>query len=206
MKQGTPHRLLAWALDICLLVAAGRIVSKAFTPDAPRMLLLSGILIAFILPTLYHLFWAARTRFLSFGEHVFARVVVEGRKSWINPYGSPRVLLYGAAAYGVFLRFSIFPKQSVEIPVELLLLAIAAVSVVAMGRGHAWALMGIVAFRALQRTASMPSLSFDSLGNVLWFTLGVHGETILFAAFCAAVAHGYSAARGRALAAQQVAA
>ena len=45
----------------------------------------------------------------------------------------------------------------------------------------------------------MPPLSFDSIDNIAWFAI-VHGETLFFALVAAAVAHNYSAARGRVMA------
>ena len=210
MKQSAPHPVLAWGLDMWLMLSLVRLGVDAIGPDAARPVRMwwsiFGILLVFVLPIAYHAWWSWSARFSSFGELVFSRIRVEDRKSWLNPYGTSRVLLFGCAAYGVFMQWSVFPRHriagSFELPVELLLLGIAAGSMIVLGRGHAWALAGIVGYRALERTAHMPPLSFDSMENVAWFTLGIHGETIFFALVCAAVAHGYSAARGRAVAMQ----
>lgn len=197
--------MLAWGLDVWLISSLVRIAADAVGSEVIRpvqvLWSVSGVLLVLVLPTAYHAWWSASVRFSTFGEHVFSRALVEDRKIWLNPYGTSRVLLFGCAAYGLFMQWSVFPRHRIaggfEVPMELMLLGIAAGSMILLGRGHAWALLGIVGSRALERTAHMPPLSFDSLENILWFTLGIHGETIFFALVCAAVAHNYSAARGR---------
>ena len=200
MNHSAPHPVLAWCLDVWLLASLFRTTANAVDSD---LWSISGVLLVLVVPTAYHATWSASARFLSLGERVFGRALVEDRKVWLNPYGTSRALLFGCAAYGLFVQFSVSRPGfagSVDFPVELLLLGIAAGSLIVLGRGHAWALLGIVGYRAFERTAHMPPLSFDSIENITWFTLGIHGETLFFALVAAAVAHNYSAARGRVMA------
>ena len=145
MNHSAPHPVLAWCLDVWLLASIVRAAANVVDSDLWSV---SGVLFALVVPTVYHVAWSASARFLSLGERVFGRALVEDRKVWLNPYGTSRTLLFGCAAYGLFVQFSVSPRHEIagsfELPVELLLLGIAAGSLIVLGRGHAWALLGIV--------------------------------------------------------------
>jgi hypothetical protein len=199
-----PHPFAAWSLDVWLVASLFKAVADAFVDAAGTgrtIWAAGGVLLVIVVPTLYHALWAPSARVLTFGERVVGRVFVELGKAWSNPYGTSRILLYVCVVYGLSGQFSLRPAASAgtiaSFLMDLLLLVIAALSLILLGRGNPWALLGIVAHRALQRTADMPSIGLDSMNEVGWFVFGIHGETIWYAIVAVAVAHHYALARQR---------
>ena len=198
MKDAAPHSFAAWCLDVWLISSVMRPVAGSLPADGPAAVVIGSAcpLVLILVLALHHAGWSKTARFLTFGEAVLGRVFIDARKIWRNPYGTSRGLLYGCLAYGLFVRFTVLSDgsggTSPDLLVSIVLIVIATVSMILLGRGHAWALAGVVAHRALERTASMPPLEIDSIGSLTWFLLGVHGETIFFAVVCAAIVHHYA--------------
>lgn len=198
MKDGRPNRFTAWCLDVWLISSLMRPATELLPADGPVAFAIGFAfpLVLILVLALHHAGWSTTARVLTFGEAALGRVFIDAGKVWRNPYGTSRTLLYGCAAYGLFVRITVLSDGRVANRPDLLgvfvLIVIAAVSMILLGRGHAWALMGIVAYRALERTADMPPLEIDSISALLWFVVGIHGETILFAVVCAAVVHHYA--------------
>ena len=159
------------------------------------------VLVGYALPALYHVFWAGSVRFLSFGERVTGRAIADGTKVWLNPYHRTRTTLYLCMVWALSLRIVTTPADPVpwaaSVAGDALFFGLAVVSMILLGRGWSWGLLGLVAYRMWETTSeATPVLSphgFFALSAAHVIT--VYGPTIALAIVCIIVARDYSVRR-----------
>ncbi|HYC87581.1 MAG TPA: hypothetical protein VEO54_00085 [Thermoanaerobaculia bacterium] len=130
----------------------------------------------------YHYRWSAWTSFLSFGERVAGKALENGQKIWRSPYSRSRVLLYLTMTAGFWLTTMTSAPRPKTLGVETCAIAIAAVSMLLIGRGVAWGLLGMWLYRVLEY-AQVHSIEQLSRWGAVQLDLVVVGIASLVVAF-----------------------
>jgi len=99
--KNTPksHPIFAAFCDFYFLATVFMAALGVFTLLAQKILFTVPVaLIAFLLTLmvsiLYHSIFYKKTKWLSFGERISGRVLMNSKKEWVNPYGKNRWLLF----------------------------------------------------------------------------------------------------------------
>lgn len=186
-RPSSPHPYVAWFLDLWLLNQVGKLWSVE-PPEWLMMILLAFWLAVFVGTVLYHFRWADRTRFLTFGEVVAGRTFVDGRKVWVSPYPCSRVPLYTLMAAMLLIEVSTGSPNEGDLVIRATGVAVAAVSMLFIGRGIAAALPGLWIARVVDY---MQDRSVDEVMRPAPFSL-VQLDLIVTGILCIAMAAGYT--------------
>lgn len=175
MKPGRPHGFVAWIFDFYFLsYAGGALVALLLAlVGRPGTISLALSLVGAILVASlgYHLLAAKRLKFVSPGEGVAGRALLDGKKEWVTYYDRSRWPLFGLALIAVVVSGNawdgigegkLYTFRSVLF--QAVVLAGLAASVVAAAKGRPVGLLGVSAYFLLMAFSTwfgMPSLMHE---------------------------------------------
>lgn len=184
----SPHPFVAWFFDLWLLSGVAALVPVK-APERLTVIVIVAWLAVLAGSLRYHLHWAERTRFLTFGEFVAGRAFAAGRKTWSNPYPCSRVPLYLVIGMLLLVRTVRETPNEGEPFIRAAGMAVAVVSLLLVGRGIAAGLLGLWLARVVDYSQTW------SVDHVLRPALPLNGpqsSLVAFGILCLAVAAGYT--------------